>query len=152
MTINERVKCFRKEVLHMNQTEFAYSIGMKQTSVSSFEKEGATVSDQSIKAISSIHGVNEDWLRNGTEPMFVQPDTFDLNEFVKAHGATDLELEILKIYFELDPKIRKSALEFFKAKFAETMIKNPAVMTPDSADLLEVVCPPEEEKKKNDIG
>ena len=54
VTINERVKYFRKDILHMNQTEFALSIGMKQTSVSSFEKEGATVSDQSIKAISSV--------------------------------------------------------------------------------------------------
>ena len=72
MTINERVRYFRKDVLHMNQTEFALSIGMKQTSVSSFEKEGATVSDQSIKAISSIHGVSEKWLRNGTEPMYIQ--------------------------------------------------------------------------------
>ena len=48
MTINERVRYFRKDVLHMNQTEFALSIGMKQTGVSSFEKEGATVSDLSL--------------------------------------------------------------------------------------------------------
>ena len=34
MTINERVKHFRKDVLHISQTEFAVSLGMKQTGVS----------------------------------------------------------------------------------------------------------------------
>lgn len=137
MTINERVRYFRKDVLHMNQTEFALSIGMKQTSVSSFEKEGATVSDQSIKAISSIHGVSEKWLRNGTEPMYIQPATFSLDEFAKSKGATPLELEIMKTYFELDPEIRKAAMAFFKKKLLSAVAADPGLLIPDEEDLNE---------------
>lgn len=137
MTINERVRYFRKDVLHMNQTEFALSIGMKQTSVSSFEKEGATVSDQSIKAISSIHGVSEKWLRNGTEPMYIQPATFSLDDFAKSKGATPLELEILKTYFELDPEIRKAAMAFFKKKLLSAVAADPGLLIPDEEDLNE---------------
>jgi hypothetical protein len=37
-----------------------------------------------------------------------------LEDFVKSRGGSALELEILKAYFELDPEIRKKALEFFK--------------------------------------
>lgn len=40
MTINERVKHFRKDVLHISQTEFAVSLGMKQTGVSYMERDG----------------------------------------------------------------------------------------------------------------
>ncbi len=38
MTINERVKHFRKDVLRISQTEFAVSLGMKQTGVSYMER------------------------------------------------------------------------------------------------------------------
>lgn len=139
MTINERVRHFRKDILHMNQTEFALSIGMKQTSVSSFEKEGATVSDQSIKAISSVYDVNEEWLRNGTEPMYVKPETFNLDKFARDRGASDLELKVVKAYFELDPAIRKMLIEHFKTELSEKQVH------PDTPEELEEQYPVEEE-------
>ena len=139
MTINERVRYLRKDVLHMNQTEFAFSIGMKQTSVSSFEKEGATVSEQSIKAISSVHNISEEWLRSGIEPMRIEPETFNLDEFARARGASDLELKVLKAYFELDPDIRKMLMEHFKTELTDN---NDHPKTPEE---LESQYPVEEE-------
>lgn len=138
MTINERVKYFRKDILHMNQTEFALSIGMKQTSVSSFEKEGATVSDQSIKAISSVHGIREEWLRTGEEPMRSKPETFNLDKFAKERGASDLELRVVKAYFELDPDVRKMLIEHFKSELSEEQVH------PDTPEELESQYPVEE--------
>lgn len=139
MTINERVRYLRKDVLHMNQTEFAFSIGMKQTSVSSFEKEGATVSEQSIKAISSVHSISEEWLRSGIEPMRIEPETFNLDEFARARGASDLELKVVKAYFELDPDIRKMLMEHFKTELTDS---NDHPKTPEE---LESQYPVEEE-------
>lgn len=139
MTINERVRFLRKDVLHMNQTEFAFSIGMKQTSVSSFEKEGATVSEQSIKAISSVHNISEEWLRSGIEPMRIEPETFNLDEFARARGASDLELKVVKAYFELDPDIRKMLMEHFKTELTNS---NDHPKTPEE---LESQYPVEEE-------
>ena len=139
MTINERVRYLRKDVLHMNQTEFAFSIGMKQTSVSSFEKEGATVSEQSIKAISSVHNISEEGLRSGIEPMRIEPETFNLDEFARARGASDLELKVVKAYFELDPDIRKMLMEHFKTELTDN---NDHPKTPEE---LESQYPVEEE-------
>lgn len=119
MTTNERVKYLRKEILHMNQTDFANSIGMKQTSVSSFEKNGATVSDQTLRAISSIHRICEKWLRTGEGPMYDAPETFSLDKFARERGATDLELRVVKAYFNLDPRIRDLIVEHFKAEFID---------------------------------
>ncbi len=145
MTINERVRYLRKNILHMNQTEFALSIGMKQTSVSSFEKEGATVSEQSIKTISSVHGISEEWLRNGTEPMRIEPKTFNLDEFAMEHGASELELKIVRAYFELDSEIRKTLIEHFRSELSRG--KHPT--TPEE---LENLYPIEEEGAESGIG
>ena len=86
--------------------------------------------------------MNEEWLLNGTEPMFVQPDTFSLDDFVKSKGATGLELEIVKTYFELDPEIRRTAMEHFKRRLAAAVAADPALIVPDSEEELEAQCPP----------
>lgn len=139
MTVNERVRYFRKDVLHMNQTEFALSIGMKQTGVSYMEQEGATVTDQAIKAICSVHNISEEWLRSGTEPMRIESETFNLDEFARARGASDLELKVVKAYFELDPDIRKMLIEHFKTELTDN---NDHPKTPEE---LESQYPVEEE-------
>jgi DNA-binding transcriptional regulator YiaG len=51
MTINERVKHFRKDVLHISQTEFAVSLGMKQTGVSYMERDGSTVNQGNLSSL-----------------------------------------------------------------------------------------------------
>jgi transcriptional regulator with XRE-family HTH domain len=100
----------------MSQTEFATQLGMKQTSVSTFEKFGGTVTDPTVKALCMAFNLNEDWLRYGTKPMYIQEPTFSLDKFVKDHGGTDLELEAMKAYFELEPDIRKMLVNHFKER------------------------------------
>lgn len=139
MTINERMRYFRKDVLHMNQTDFANSIGMKQTGVSYMERDGSTVTDQAIKATCSVHGIREEWLRTGEEPMRSKPETFNLDKFAKERGASDLELRVVKAYFELDPAVRKMLIEHFKAELSEEQVH------PDTPEELESQYPVEEE-------
>lgn len=115
MNINERIKYFRKDILHMNQTDFAESIGMKQRGASGMEQDGATVTDRAIKSICLVYNLNEDWLRTGAEPMYIESPTFNLDEFLRNRGATDLELNIVKAYFELEPDVRKKLVEHFKS-------------------------------------
>ncbi len=142
MTINERVKHFRKNVLHISQTEFANALGMKQTGISYMERDGSTVTDQTIKTICLLYNVNEDWLRNGNDPLFIESETFSLDDFMKSKGATDLELEIIKTYFELPPEVRQATMEHFKHKFAATISEDPSLMVPDTPEELEAQCPP----------
>lgn len=51
--------------------------------------------------------------------MYIQPPTFSLDQFVKEHGATGLELEVLKAYFELDPEIRRTVFDHFRARLSQ---------------------------------
>ena len=116
MTVNERIRYFRKSVLHINQRQFASDLGMAQTGVSGMEQDGATVTDRAIKSICMAYNVNEDWLRNGTEPMYIQAPTFSLDDFVRQRGGTELEVDIMKAYFELEPDIRAMLVQHFKER------------------------------------
>lgn len=114
MTINERIRHLRKDVLKLNQTDFAKAIGMKQTGLSYIEKDKATVKEQVAKTICMAFNLNEEWLRNGVEPMHVEPDTFSLDEFMKQRRATELEKQIVKTYFDLDPDTREMLVGHFR--------------------------------------
>ena len=124
MTINERVKHFRKDVLHISQTEFAVSLGMKQTGVSYMERDGSTVTDQTIKAICLLYNVNEEWLRGGTGEMFAVPEdetaaiVSDLLES-QSNEFYDLILDIVKTYQTLSP-MDQEIIKKFCQQLAET--------------------------------
>lgn len=145
MTINERIKYFRKEIKKMNQKQFAEILGVTQSGVSYMEQEGSTVADSSIKTICSVCGLNEEWLRNGTEPMHIESQTFNLDEFARDHGASELELKIVRAYFELDSEIRKTLIEHFRSELSDS--KHPT--TPEE---LESLYPIEEEDAESGIG
>lgn len=133
MNINERIRDFRKNVLRLSQTEFATQLGMKQTSVSTFEKSGATVTDPTIKALCMAFNLNEDWLRNGTEPMYIQAPTFSLDDFVRQRGGTELEIDIMKAYFELEPDTRAMLIQHFKERLTASR-DEPSEMTVEEAE------------------
>lgn len=134
MTINERIKNFRKNVLHLNQRQFAANLGMAQTGVSGIEQNGATVTNRVVKSICLTYNLNENWLRNGIEPMYISSSKFSLDEFVKQHGGSELELEILKSYFELEPDIREKLIkEFIRFRMNASLIE-PAAMTVGEAE------------------
>ena len=118
MTINERIRWFRKDHLRISQAEFAQVIGMKQTSVSTFERNGASVSDQIVRSICMGFSVNEAWLRTGEGEMLEQPETFSLDRYLKERGCTALEMEIVKAYFELDMDTRQKVFDHFQARLS----------------------------------
>lgn len=114
MSINERIRYLRKNVLRLNQTDFARKLGMTQTGVSYLEHQGATITEQTIRTVCLVFGVREEWLRQGTEPMYVNQDTVNLSDFVAIGDVSELEMEILKAYFELEPEIRQKLIQHFK--------------------------------------
>lgn len=122
MTINERIKYLRKEILKLNQKKFADKIGMKQTSVSTFEQNGATVTEQTKTIICTIYNISKKWLDFGIEPIFNESKNFELDKFAKSKGATELEIEILKAYFDLDKDIRKDVIQHFVNHFTKVDI------------------------------
>ena len=115
--LNERIRHLRKDVLDMSQRQFADALGMAQTSISALESLGGGVSERFIKTVCTMFNVSENWLRTGEGPIYNEGEAFSLDRWAKEHGATELELEIVKVYFELDPGIRQAVMDHFKAHF-----------------------------------
>ena len=69
--MNRRIRELRK-TLNLNQKDFAEKIGLKQNAISHIEHIGSTVTEQNIKAICFQFNVNEQWLRTGSGPMFLE--------------------------------------------------------------------------------
>lgn len=117
METYERIRELRKKYLKLNQTEFGERLGVSRSVVKNIELNALAKPEQKLplyKLICSTFNVREEWLLDGIAPMYRQADTFSLDEFIKEKNATSLELEIIKLYFELDPEIRKAAIEHFK--------------------------------------
>ena len=119
--LNERIRHLRKDVLDMSQRQFADALGMAQTSIRALESPGGGVSERFIKTVCTMFNVSESWLRTGEGPIDNEGEAFSLDRWAKEHGATELELEIVKVYFELDPGIRQAVMDHFKAHFANAV-------------------------------
>ena len=143
-TIQERIALLIEES-GMTKTAFAQKLNITQPYVSKLLKTGSP-SDRLIEDICEKFEISEEWLRNGTEPMHIQPETFSLDEFVAQHNATDLEKEIIKTYFEIDPAIRRQILNHFK----ENLLG--AGGAPDSPEELEIMHPPVTGDEKTNAG
>lgn len=114
--LDSRIRNIRKE-LKMSQKEFAERMGVSQGTISWSEQPDKNVPDSTIKSICTIFNVNENYLLYDESPMFIQPDTFSLDNFIEERHGTDLEKEIIKTYFELDLEVRKAIFDHFKNKF-----------------------------------
>ncbi len=116
MTINERVKYIRKDVLGMNQSDFASKLGMRQTGVSTYEQNGKTVTDTTVNIICLVFGINEIFVRTGEGPIFNDvPDKkmiiLEALRNEKDNPLFDVINDFLDIYYELD----KDDQDFLKA-------------------------------------
>ena len=117
LELHERIRELRKNYLHMSQTAFGTKLGVSRSVINNIELNALARPDQKlslIKLMCKEFSVNEEWLLNGTDPMFVQPETFSLDQYLKERGCTTLEMEIVKAYFELDIDTRQKVFEVFE--------------------------------------
>ncbi len=148
--MNERIKTIRINA-GLTQQQFADRIKVKRNTVATYEMGRSIPSDSAIALICREFGVNENWLRNGIEPIYISSTTFNLDEFVKSRGASDLELEIMKSYFDLDPDVRKKLMDHFKNLLAAPK-RDLFDGVPDTPEELEKRFPPVDPDDKHAAG
>lgn len=104
------------DFLGIKRVEFAKRLGISAPFVSELCNGVKKASDRTIADICREFNVNETWLRTGKGEMQAPEPAFDLGEYANQHRMTALEAEILKAYLDLDPKVRESLLQHFKAR------------------------------------
>ena len=85
----------------------------EQTSVSSFEKEGATVTDQTIKSICyAVRGLRESWLRTGEGEMFTSKVEDNIEDVIALYTDDPMIRSALDYYLRLDEDGRELLQDF----------------------------------------
>lgn len=141
--MNERIKELRKS-LGLTMEKFGERLGVTKVAISNIEKGNRNVTDQMFKFICREFNVNENWLRTGEGSMFNNTDTFSLDDYAKQYNVSELELEIIKAYFELDADVRKSIISHFREKLSS----NSSTVRDDDKTVEEL----EEEYKKSRLN
>ena len=138
--MNERIRKLRED-MGLTRAAFGQRLGVSGDVINNLERGRVEIKDPIIKLICAEYGIREEWLRTGEEPMAEKPKVFNLDKFARERGASDLELRVVKAYFELEPEIRKMLIEHFKAELSEEEVQ----VHPDTPEELESQYPVEEE-------
>ena len=84
MTLGERLKYLRKEVLNLTLEKFGDRIGLKKPTLSNIENGNTNLSDQTRRSVCREFGVNEQWLLTGEgEPFAAKTRNEEIADFVK---------------------------------------------------------------------
>ncbi|GHU60120.1 hypothetical protein AGMMS49975_28800 [Clostridia bacterium] len=110
MDIKDRLKILRSE-LNITQEQFSKRIGVPQSTYTHYETGLRNLRETYILSICREFNVSEEWLRNGKGKIFNLPTSNDVLDIIKSQGVSTIEEELLKLYFQIDAKIRKSVLE-----------------------------------------
>ncbi len=108
-----RLKQLRKDILKLSQEEFASNIGLKKSAISDIERCKANLTERNIKAICQTFNVNEDWLRNGNEPIFIEKET-KIIDILKENGVKPMVLEIIQNYLNMSDEKKEKFDNYLK--------------------------------------
>lgn len=76
----EQVKYLRKKILKISQEVFAKKINISRSNLGNIETNKVKLTDRVINDICEAYSVNKEWLLNGQEPMFIEPNKQLINE------------------------------------------------------------------------
>ncbi|MGL4762827.1 MAG: helix-turn-helix domain-containing protein [Sarcina sp.] len=102
--MHSRLKELRK-ALGLTQKEFAESLDLFRTTISSYESGSKVPSDKTLRLITKTFNVNENWLIDNTGDMFNEDHaSIELfNQVLELLDEDDVEsLEFIKMYMKLN--------------------------------------------------
>ena len=126
-SVNERIVYLIDTLCSGNKSAFARKINITPAYAAQLYKMERIPSDRTISDICRIFNVNPDWLRNGTEPMFMpepDDDTAYIDELLNAvdDPVVDIIKAFMSVYMTLNEEDKKKARAFaanLKSKIKE---------------------------------
>lgn len=116
MEMHERIKELRKNHLHLSQTEFGERLGVSRSVINNIERNALARPEQKlslIKLMCSVFEVNEAWLIDGTEPMFIQTPSSTMAQLKKEFDLDEFGYNLVYEYLKLSQDQRKAVRDFF---------------------------------------
>ena len=109
--MNTRIRELRKS-LGLSQTEFGERLGLKQTTIAGYEARGRTPIDAVVSLICREFNVSENWLRNGTGPMFNPPSHNTLDALAAEYHLSAGACALIRRFLELDEDIQQAFVDY----------------------------------------
>ncbi len=76
MKAHERIRDLRKNILHLSQQDFADQINISRSNLGNIETNKINLTERVLMDICRTFHVNQDWLADGTGPIFVEDPHF----------------------------------------------------------------------------
>lgn len=129
LSIGERLKFVRVEILKISLETFSMRLGMKsRSSMSRYERSGFTFSDRIIKQICSEFLINEHWLRTGEGDIF-QSYIDDLKDICEKYNIDSNSEKVIRNFIALE-QVEREAVSKFLIKLGEDLKENVEVLLP----------------------
>jgi transcriptional regulator with XRE-family HTH domain len=108
----ERLFSIRK-ALELTQIDFAKILNSSNGHVSDMEKDRKNITDSTIELLVLKCAVNEEYIRYGTEPMFIQTPSSTMEQLRQEFNLDDFSYDLIYQYLKLDASKRKTVRDFF---------------------------------------
>lgn len=83
MTISERIKYFRKQILKLTQQKFVQGLNISRSNLAGIETGDPAPTERVIKDICRVHHASEEWIATGIgEPLMHLTEDQELANFV----------------------------------------------------------------------
>lgn len=153
MEIYERIRELRKKHLKMSMEVFGNRLGVSRDTINNIELNRLARLDQKMslfKLICSEFNVNEDWLLNGEEPMFIETPSSTMEQLKEEFSLDEFGYNLVYQYLKLDGKQRQAVRDFFYNVVDSGMLEeNLYDEVPKTPEELEEIYPPVKRNKKD---
>ena len=110
--MNERLRLLREKI-GISRAAFGQRIGVSGDVINNLERGRVEIKEHIIKLICSEFLVNENWLRTGSEPMFLQTSSGTMEQLKKEFHLDEFSFNLVYEYLKLEPAQREKVRDFF---------------------------------------
>lgn len=109
--MHNRIRLLREKE-KLSRVAFGKKLGVSGDVINNIERGRVEVKEHIIKLICSQFSVNEDWLRNGNEPMFLQTSDSIMEQLKEEFQLDDFSYNLVYEYLKLDEEKKRTIQEY----------------------------------------
>lgn len=125
MTVGERIKELRKNLLGISMETFGKKIGVAKNTISQWETGTNGISESMIRSICREYNVDYFWLTEGRGNPFMEFPTVLIDQLAFEYDLDDYDKSIITEFVKLTKEERAIIVKYMKNVIAEQEKKEP---------------------------
>ena len=110
MTVGERIRHFRKQILKMTQEDFARKINISRSNIANMEIGKIALTERVATDICNSFSISEDWLRTGEGEMQRETESTLFSAFARQYDLSEKEQQAARYLLSLSSEDRQQIL------------------------------------------